>query len=300
MNDIEAKRLEDFKRILTYRTASKIVHDFNGSYALYYEAPALWMKWKNHEIPYDRKTYELIIKFNNTALDKRQLEHIFGKLDGKWISYAGLIAADPGVKVYDKGTICMSGERFQFGKRYQLPFDFIKAIFDAPALLAKVLDPKSDYYSPRQRRLIFTQILKAPERKTARRAAKRREEPRRAKPPKTAGDIPADDVPRTVPEWLTQKLMQEALDMGCITFDAAEEVLAFTPFTWALRRPKTRTPRWEYGLQAARDSVKLLTALKSICTGPAPKLDAALGMARAELEERMRELAEIEKRRIRT
>ena len=32
MNEIEKSRLGDFKRILTYRIVTKIVHDFKGDY----------------------------------------------------------------------------------------------------------------------------------------------------------------------------------------------------------------------------------------------------------------------------
>lgn len=50
----------------------------------------------------------------------------------------------------------MDGRRFQLCKRYQLPYELIKSIFDDEALLAKVCDAGSDYYTDRQRRLIFT------------------------------------------------------------------------------------------------------------------------------------------------
>ena len=55
----------------------------------------------------------------------------------------------------------MDGRRFQLCKRYQLPYEFIKSIFADKILLAKVCDAGSDYYTDRQRRLIFTQINKA-------------------------------------------------------------------------------------------------------------------------------------------
>lgn len=54
----------------------------------------------------------------------------------------------------------MDGRRFQLCKRYQLPFELIKSIFDDKVLLAKVCDAGSDYYTDRQRRMIFTQINK--------------------------------------------------------------------------------------------------------------------------------------------
>lgn len=54
----------------------------------------------------------------------------------------------------------MNGSRYGVKKRYQLPFEFIKTIFENEQLLNKVIDAGSDYYTDRQRRLIFTQINK--------------------------------------------------------------------------------------------------------------------------------------------
>lgn len=161
MNEIEKSRLEDFKKILTYHLVSKIHHSFKDKYDTYYAAPAIWTKWKNHSIKYDKKIYKLIIAFNQTALSKHQCLHIFGRdTDGKYIAYSKLIAAEESIKTFNKGTICMNGQRFGIKKRYQLPYESIKAIFDDKKLLDKVLDAGSDYYTDRQRRLIFTQINK--------------------------------------------------------------------------------------------------------------------------------------------
>ena len=159
MTELEMQRLEDFKRVLTYRLVTKILHDFKGKYKLYFEAPCIWQKWKTNQMDYDKKIYKLVIMFNNTALSAHQVQSIFGKdHNKKWIAYQALIAQDNDIKVFNKGTICMSGSRYQVRKRYQLPLDFIEKIFTNPELLKKVLDAGSDYYTPRQRRLIFTQI----------------------------------------------------------------------------------------------------------------------------------------------
>lgn len=160
MTALEAGRLEDFKRVLTYRLVTKIKHDFNGDFRRYYAAPAVWTKWRTGKIGYSKAVYQLIIKFNSTSLSRRQVRSIFGRNPetGKWLPCAGLIASDPDIKVFNKGTICMRGERYHIRKRYQLPFEFVKRIFDDEGLLAKVADAESDYYTDRQRRLIFTQI----------------------------------------------------------------------------------------------------------------------------------------------
>ena len=161
MTELEKSRLEDFKQILTYRLVTKIKHDFKGNYKLYYEAPCLWNKWRNKEAKYDKRIYKLIVLFNQTALTKHQVMHIFGKDEnGKYLSYSSLIAQDNTIKVFNKGTVFMSKRRFGVAKRYQLPIDVIEPIFQNPELLAKVVDAGSDYYTDRQRRLIFTQINK--------------------------------------------------------------------------------------------------------------------------------------------
>ena len=160
MTQIETDRLNDFKKILTYHLVSKINHNFKGNYKLYYKAPKIWADWREHKIAYDNKIYKIIIAFNQTALTKNQCSHIFGKVDGKWLRYENVIKSDSSIKIFNKGTICMNDQRIGVAKRYQLPFEFIKSIFDDKELLKKVLDAGSDYYTPRQRRLIFTQINK--------------------------------------------------------------------------------------------------------------------------------------------
>ena len=159
MTELEKQRLEDFKRVLTYRLVTKIHHDFKDNYKLYYEAPCIWAKWKTRQLEYNKQIYKLIIMFNQTALSAHQVQSIFGKTaDNGWIAYANLITQDDSIKVFNKGTVCMNKRRFQVKKRYQLPFEFIKSIFDDKQLLEKVCDAGSDYYTDRQRRLIFTQI----------------------------------------------------------------------------------------------------------------------------------------------
>lgn len=159
MTKLESERLEDFKKVLTYRLVTKIHHDFKDNYKLYFDAPCLWAKWTNHQLDYDKRIYKLIILFNQTSLSAHQVQSIFGKdKDNKWIAYSDIVSNDASIKTFNKGTICMNKRRFQVKKRYQLPFEFIKSIFDDKELLEKVCDAGSEYYTSRQRRLIFTQI----------------------------------------------------------------------------------------------------------------------------------------------
>lgn len=166
MTETETRRLEDFKKILTYHLVTKIKHHFNGDFKAYYDAPKIWIKWRNYAWDYKKANpYAYIAKFNDTALTARQVQHIFGKYEdgdnkGKWIRYENLIAGCPEITTMKKGTVVAKGRRYQFAQRYMLPYETIAAIFNDEKLLEKVVDASSDFYTDRQRRLIFTQINK--------------------------------------------------------------------------------------------------------------------------------------------
>lgn len=76
------------------------------------------------------------------------------------MKYSSLIKSDKDIKIYNKGTIVIKDRRFGVKQRYELPYEMIKSIFEDGKLLERVLDAGSDYYTDRQRRLIFTQINK--------------------------------------------------------------------------------------------------------------------------------------------
>lgn len=162
MNNLEINRLNDFKKILIYHLVTKIKYHFNSNYKLYYGAPKLWGQWRNHQLEYSTKIYSLINKFNQTALSANQVKSIFGRdpETKKWLAYKNIIENDPEIKVFKKGTIVENGQRYHIKNRYQLPYSYIEAIFKNPDILKKVLDAGSEFYSDRQRRLIFTQINK--------------------------------------------------------------------------------------------------------------------------------------------
>lgn len=161
MNELERSRLNDFKKILTYHIVTKICYSFKEDYDLYYKAPLIWKQWQARKLKYSPKIYKYIVAFNSTSLTSIQRQHIFGKDENNnYIKYAELIEYDPDIKVFNKGTIYMSKRRFCLSKRYQLPYEYIKNIFNDKQLLSKVKNAKSDFYTDRQRRLIFTQIIK--------------------------------------------------------------------------------------------------------------------------------------------
>lgn len=170
MTDYEKDRLEDFKKVLTYHILSKIKYHFSkckDPISAYYSAPKIYKQMKNKEIAYNQKLYTLIIKFNDTSLSSDQVQCIFGKYTDskKWIPYKKLIEADSNIKVFNKGTITKklpdgTKVRYQIQQRYQLPYEYIKGIWENKELLAKALNKRSDFYSNRQRRLIETQIFK--------------------------------------------------------------------------------------------------------------------------------------------
>ena len=162
MNNLEITRLNDFKKVLTYHLVTKIKYHFKSNYKLYYGAPKLWGQWRNHQIEYNNKIYALINKFNQTALAAHQVQSIFGRdpETKTWLAYKNIIESDNDIKVFKKGTIVENGQRYHIKNRYQLPYSYIEAIFKNPDILKKVLDAGSEFYSDRQRRLIFTQINK--------------------------------------------------------------------------------------------------------------------------------------------
>lgn len=163
MTSLEQSRLEDFKKVLTFHLVSKINYrlGFNGNYMLYYQAPIQWELWKAGKVKYSRPLFKYLALFNKTSLSRNQVKAIFGKDENrKVISYVDLIENDPSIKQFNKGTIVIKNKRHQLEKRYQLPLEYIKAIFDDKEVLVKVLDATSDFYTRRQRRLIFNQILK--------------------------------------------------------------------------------------------------------------------------------------------
>ena len=160
MNELEQSRLNDFKKILTYHIVTKICYHFKGDYDLYYKAPLIWEQWQARKLKYSPKIYKYIVAFNSTSLTSLQRQHIFGKDENNhYVKYQNLIEQDPSIKVFNKGTIYMSKRRFALSKRYQLPYEYIKSIFNDKQLLFKVKNAKSDFYTDRQRRLIFTQII---------------------------------------------------------------------------------------------------------------------------------------------
>lgn len=162
MNETEKliqQRLEDFEKILTYHIVTKIDYHFKGNYKLVYEIPGMWNLWQKHKIKYDEKIYRLVSQFNNFALSAKQVQSIFGRdANGKWISYGDLVKSIPNLKIFNKGTVIMHKRRFQMRKKYIFDINIIKPIFEDKALHDKIVDATSDYYSNRQRRLIFTQI----------------------------------------------------------------------------------------------------------------------------------------------
>jgi hypothetical protein len=111
MNNLENNRLNDFKKVLTYHLVTKIKYHFKSNYNLYYYAPKLWQQWRNHNIKYEHKIYDLINKFNQTSLSAKQVQSIFGKDESnkKWIAYKNILESDNEIKIFNKGTICENG-----------------------------------------------------------------------------------------------------------------------------------------------------------------------------------------------
>ena len=166
-DQIDAERLEDFKKVLTYHLVNKIAYHFKGNVETFYKIPAMWKMFRAHRLSKDINPWSLIAKFNSAGLTRLQVASIFGKYPNEksfTIPYSKLIEADAEVTVCKHGSLVTGkGEKKRrIGKSncYLLPKEYIASIFADEALLKKVKDAGSDFYSDRQRRLIFTQINK--------------------------------------------------------------------------------------------------------------------------------------------
>ncbi len=147
---------------------TKIKYHFNSNVEAFYKVPMIWRLFRDRKLKLDRvNPWQLVAKFNNAGLTRQQVKSIFGKYPNEksfTIPYSKLIENDADIKVRKHGTL-VTGKR-DLKRRigvttcYLLPKDKIAAIFADDKLLAKVIDAGSDYYTDRQRRLIFTQINK--------------------------------------------------------------------------------------------------------------------------------------------
>lgn len=165
--NLKLERLEDFKKVLTFHIIDKIQQFFGKDYHKFYTAKAAYTRFincKNKSYAYDKKkvhyVYASIISFNKVGLDRSQVAQIFGKdQNHKRINYKELIDSCSDIIKVNRGTLFIKGRRFDVPIRYLLPESMIKSIFESEELYQKVRDAGSDYYTDRQRRLIFTQLL---------------------------------------------------------------------------------------------------------------------------------------------
>lgn len=163
---VNKERLADFKRVLTFQIVTKIDHHFKGNVHAFFSVPRLWMLFRDKRLPTTINPFKLRSLFNDAGLTRQQVKSIFGKYPGEktfTLPYSEIIKTDPDISVKLHGVIsnlCTENTR-KFGKAntYLLPEAFIQSIFDNPELLKEVKDAGSDYYTDRQRRLIFTQLL---------------------------------------------------------------------------------------------------------------------------------------------
>ena len=161
-----AQRLEDFVKILTFNQVRKIKYSFNSNIDLFYSIPSIWKQFRAKELPKKNvNPFSLIAIFNSFGLTNLQVKSIFGKEPNATnftIPYSELIRQDIRIKVFKHGIYKAGDVKRSTCNKYVLDRSIIAPIFANPALLEKVCDAKSDYYTPRQRRLIFSQILKSP------------------------------------------------------------------------------------------------------------------------------------------
>lgn len=169
--EIDAERLADFKKVLTFHLVTKIKHHFKSRVDWFYKAPAIWKLFREHKLNTQQKLnpWSFIAKYNDAGLSRSQVKAIFGRYPNEksfTIPYSKLIESDEDITTRKHGTLVVpnkqTNEKRRFGVNtcYMLPKEYIQSIFDDKALLKKVCDAGSDFYTDRQRRLIFTQIAK--------------------------------------------------------------------------------------------------------------------------------------------
>lgn len=84
------------------------------------------------------------------------MERIFGKYpDRRRLPYEEILKGCLDVEVFNKGTIAVGGKRHNICRRYRLRREILEMIFSDEKLLKNVLNAKSDFYTKRQRRLVF-------------------------------------------------------------------------------------------------------------------------------------------------
>lgn len=87
---------------------------------------------------------------------------IFGKYrNGRRLPYEEILKNCPDVEIFNKCTVVVKNERHNVCRRYRLKRPVLERIFADEALMGKVLDAKSDFYTKRQRKLIFGSLLGA-------------------------------------------------------------------------------------------------------------------------------------------
>ena len=171
MTVIEQQRLQDFKNILTYHLVNKITYFFNCDYNAFFDAPKNYTRFVN--AGENRKFFNsdevhdiyrnLIECFNRIALPKGVVQNVFGRqqINNKWvkIQYKNLINRCGWVKRINSGVIITKGKRTHFASIYLLERDYIARIFEDPDSYQKARDPNSDFYTIRQRSIIFKHLL---------------------------------------------------------------------------------------------------------------------------------------------
>lgn len=87
---------------------------------------------------------------------------VFGKYrDGRRLPYEEILKNCPDVEIFNKCTVVVKNERHNICRRYRLKREILEQIFSDEKLLGMVLDAKSDFYTKRQRKLIFGAVLGA-------------------------------------------------------------------------------------------------------------------------------------------
>lgn len=159
--DLLHERLQDFVKILTFLETTSVLNLFGGKVNEYVYSKKNFLDF--HKKTSDERAklvgnvYKNIALYNQTGMNRDIIRRIFGSKPNtnehfSTKDYLPLIE-----KYSDRkhGTYIVKAKRHSFTKHYSIGYAELKKIFDDKELLKRVLDAESDYYSKRQKKLIF-------------------------------------------------------------------------------------------------------------------------------------------------
>lgn len=202
---IELQLIDDLEKFATFKVVTKLDYYIKAGKIKspddVYQACNVWSCWRNNKLDYNPAIYGNISIYNECGISTKQLKAVFGKTIGPngkrtYRRYSHLLQ-------FSKLSIGKHGKAFCAGKgkekekadyfchTFLPPKELIDRIFADDELLEKVKDYNSDYYTPRQRKLIKNAAILDKSGKSVIRQMREKNEP------KKAANVPDEDISNT-------------------------------------------------------------------------------------------------------